>query len=316
MSDERSAAVYEFLRSFQQELCEAIAELDGGGPFLRDPWTREDGAQGLGGRGLTAILEGGRIIERGGVALSDVSGNKLPPAATARNPQLAGRSFRAMGVSVVMHPCNPHVPTSHMNVRFFSAGEVWWFGGGFDLTPFLVEESDVIAWHRAAAAACAPFSPALYAHLRGVCDEYFYLRHRAESRGVGGIFFVDLNADSAEFGMPWERCFAFMQSVAQHYREAYLAIVRARHQSSYGERERRYQLYRRGRYVEFNLVLDRGTLFGLQSGGRTDSILMSMPPTAQWAYRSPDPELDARLLPYLTTRRGTDWLAAAAGQAA
>jgi coproporphyrinogen III oxidase len=203
-----------------------------------------------------------------------------------------------------------------MNVRFFSAGEVWWFGGGFDLTPFLVEESDVIAWHRAAAAACAPFSPALYAHLRGVCDEYFYLRHRAESRGVGGIFFDDLNADSAEFGMPWERCFAFMQSVAQHYREAYLAIVRARHQSSYGERERRYQLYRRGRYVEFNLVLDRGTLFGLQSGGRTDSILMSMPPTAQWAYRSPDPELDARLLPYLTTRRGTDWLAAAAGQAA
>jgi coproporphyrinogen III oxidase len=315
MSDERSAVVYEFLQGFQQELCDALSELDGGAPFLRDPWTRAGSAQGLGGRGLTAILEGGRIIERGGVALSDVSGTKLPPAATARNPQLAGRSFRALGVSVVMHPCNPHVPTSHMNVRFFSAGDVWWFGGGFDLTPFLVEKSDVIAWHQAAAAACAPFSPALYAHLRGVCDEYFFLRHRGEGRGVGGIFFDDLNADTAEFGMPWERCFAFMQSVAQHYREAYLSIVRARQHSSYGERERRYQLYRRGRYVEFNLVLDRGTLFGLQSGGRIDSILMSMPPVAQWAYRSPDAELDAQLLPYLTTRRGTDWLATAADQA-
>jgi len=307
MGDERGAAVYEFLCSFQQELCDALAELDGGGPFELDAWTREGSAQGLGGRGLTAILEGGRVIERGGVALSDVSGTKLPPAATARNPQLAGRSFRAMGVSVVMHPANPHVPTSHMNVRFFSAGEVWWFGGGFDLTPFLIEEADVIAWHRAAAAACAPFAAGLYAHLRGVCDEYFYLPHRAEARGIGGIFFDDLNADSPRFGMPWERCFAFMQSVAQHYREAYVAIVRARHQ-------RRYQLYRRGRYVEFNLVLDRGTLFGLQSGGRADAILMSMPATAQWAYRSPDPQLDAQLLPYLTTRRGTDWLGLAASQ--
>jgi len=314
MGDERGAAVYEFLCSFQQELCDALAELDGGGPFELDAWTREGSAQGLGGRGLTAILEGGRVIERGGVALSDVSGTKLPPAATARNPQLAGRSFRAMGVSVVMHPANPHVPTSHMNVRFFSAGEVWWFGGGFDLTPFLIEEADVIAWHRAAAAACAPFAAGLYAHLRGVCDEYFYLPHRAEARGIGGIFFDDLNADSPRFGMPWERCFAFMQSVAQHYREAYVAIVRARHQRSFGERERRYQLYRRGRYVEFNLVLDRDTLFGLQSGGRADAILMSMPATAQWAYRSPDPQLDAQLLPYLTTRRGTDWLGLAASQ--
>jgi coproporphyrinogen III oxidase len=316
MSDERSAAVHEFLRSFQQQLCEALSELDGAAPFLRDAWTRESGAQDLGGRGITAILEGGRIIERGGVAFSDVTGTRLPPAATARNPQLAGRSFRAMGVSVVVHPCNPHVPTSHMNVRFFSAGDVWWFGGGFDLTPFLVEEADVIAWHRAAQAACAPFSAGLYAHLRGICDEYFYLRHRAEARGIGGIFFDDLNADTPEFGMPWERCFAFMQSVARHYREAYLAIVRARQPLSFGERERRYQLYRRGRYVEFNLVLDRGTLFGLQSGGRTDSILMSMPPLVQWAYHSPDAELDERLLPYLTTRRGTDWLALSAGHAA
>ena len=307
MSDERSAAVYEFLRSFQQELCAALAELDGA-PFLRDAWTREAGAQGLGGRGVTAVLEGGRLIERGGVALSDVSGSTLPPAATARNPQLAGRSFRAMGVSVVIHPCNPHVPTSHMNVRFFSAGDVWWFGGGFDLTPYVVFEDDVRLWHRAAAAACEPFQPGLYAHARSTCDEYFFLRHRGEARGIGGLFYDDLNADTAAIGMPWERCFDFMQSVATHFREAYLEIVRRRREAPYGERERHYQLYRRGRYVEFNLVFDRGTLFGLQSGGRTDAILMSMPPTAQWSYRSPDAELDARLLPYLTSLRGRDWL--------
>lgn len=309
MSDERSAAVYEFLLGYQQQLCDALAGIDGTRPFERDPWTRDGGEQGLGGRGITAILEEGAIIERGGVALSDVTGSKLPPAATVRNPQLAGRSFRAMGVSVVIHPRNPQVPTSHMNVRFFSAGDVWWFGGGFDLTPYLVEESDIIAWHHAAAAACAPFAPGLHAQLRATCDEYFYLRHRSEARGIGGIFFDDLNEATPGIGMRWERCFEFMQSVALNYREAYLALLRARCLLAYGERERRYQLYRRGRYVEFNLVQDRGTLFGLQSGGRTDSILMSMPPGAQWSYRSPDAELDARLLPYLTSRRGTDWLA-------
>jgi coproporphyrinogen III oxidase len=309
MSDVRGEAVYQFLLGYQRELCDALARFDTEHPFVLDPWTRTGSGEALGGRGITAILEGGQIIERGGVALSDVTGSNLPPAATARNPRLAGRNFRAMGVSVVLHPCNPHVPTSHMNVRFFGAGDVWWFGGGFDLTPYLVEESDIIAWHRAAAAACAPFAPSLYAQLRATCDEYFYLRHRAEARGVGGIFFDDLNEDTPGIGMSWERSFEFMQSVAHHYREAYLALLRARHQSHYGERERRYQLYRRGRYVEFNLVLDRGTLFGLQSGGRTDAILMSMPPTAQWSYRSPDAQLDAHLLPYLTNLRGTDWLA-------
>jgi coproporphyrinogen III oxidase len=242
------------------------------------------------------------------VALSDVRGTKLPPAATARNPHLAGRAFRAMGVSVVMHPRNPQVPTSHMNVRYFSAGDVWWFGGGFDLTPFLPYEEDAIAWHRAAQAACASFHPDFYAPARAHCDEYFFLRHRGEARGIGGIFYDDLNDQTPQFGMPWEKCFAFMRAVGGAYREACCAIVARRKDTAYGERERRYQLYRRGRYVEFNLVLDRGTLFGLQSGGRTDAILMSMPPLTGWSYRSPDAALDARLLPYLTTQRGRDWI--------
>jgi coproporphyrinogen III oxidase len=211
-----------------------------------------------------------------------------------------------------MHPRSPQVPTSHMNVRFFSAGDVWWFGGGFDLTPYLPYEEDTALWHRAAAAACAPFHAALYARLRQTCDEYFFLRHRGEARGVGGLFFDDLNAQTPEFGMPWERCFEFMRAVGTQYLAAYRAIVQARRALPYGERERRYQLYRRGRYVEFNLVFDRGTLFGLQSGGRTDAILMSMPPAVAWAYRSPDAALDERLLPFLTTRRGHDWLGAAA----
>jgi coproporphyrinogen III oxidase len=308
---QRASDVVEFLSGLQAGLCRAFEDADGSRHFIRDRWRRDGGE--LEGSGVTAVLEGGALFERAGVALSDVSGSRLPPAATARNPGLAGRSFRAMGVSVVMHPRNPHVPISHMNVRFFSAGDIWWFGGGFDLTPCLVVQDDVIAWHRAAAAACAPFGPRLYPKFRAVCDEYFYLRHRAEARGIGGIFYDDLNADTPELGMPWERCFAFMQSVGRGYLEAYRGVVARRRDAPYGERERAYQLYRRGRYVEFNLVLDRGTLFGLQSGGRTDAILMSMPPIVHWAYRSPDPEYDARLLPYLTTLRGRDWLAADAG---
>jgi coproporphyrinogen III oxidase len=213
-----------------------------------------------------------------------------------------------MGVSVVVHPRNPFAPTSHMNLRFFSAGDVWWFGGGFDLTPYLVNEADVVTWHRAAQAACAPFHVDLYAQLRANCDEYFFLRHRGEARGVGGIFFDDLNADFPRFGMPWQRCFELLQLVGRQYLQAYSEILRARCHVPYGERERRYQLYRRGRYVEFNLVIDRGTLFGLQSGGRTDSILMSMPPATGWSYRSPDAELDAALLPYLTSLRGHSWI--------
>jgi coproporphyrinogen III oxidase len=310
MNESRTETVRQYLVSLQAELCRAFAGEEATRRFLNDAWERAGNDGGLAGRGVTAVLEGGAVFERAGVALSDVNGAKMPPAATARNPHLAGRSFRAMGVSVVTHPRNPCVPTSHMNVRFFSAGDAWWFGGGFDLTPCLVFEEDVMLWHRAAAAACRPYHARLYPLLRVACDDYFFLPHRGEARGVGGIFYDDLNAETIEIGMPWERCFEFMRNVATHYLQAYLAIVRARRDAAYGKRERRYQLYRRGRYVEFNLVLDRGTLFGLQSGGRTDAILMSMPPAVHWAYRSPDAKLDARLLPYLTTLRGHDWLSA------
>jgi coproporphyrinogen III oxidase len=308
VSEQRCAAVRAYLGTLQDELCAALAAADGSREFSRDPWSRTAGSGTLAGEGVTAVLEDGALFERGGVALSDVRGAQLPPAASARNPHLAGRAYRAMGVSVVMHPRNPQVPTSHMNVRYFSADEAWWFGGGFDLTPFLPYEQDAVLWHRAAAAACAPFHARLYSQLRQGCDEYFYLRHRSEARGIGGLFFDDLNEQTPEFGMPWERCFEFMRAVGSQFLKAYAAIVKTRRDLGYGERERRYQLYRRGRYVEFNLLFDRGTLFGLQSNGRSDAILMSMPPLAQWAYRSPDPELDAKLLPLLTTRRGHDWL--------
>ncbi|HMI37453.1 MAG TPA: oxygen-dependent coproporphyrinogen oxidase [Steroidobacteraceae bacterium] len=312
MSEERCAAVRASLGELQDRLCAAFAAADGTRGFEQDSWQRSAEGGALAGEGITAVLEDGALFERGAVALSDVRGENLPPAATARNPQLAGRSYRALGVSVVMHPRSPQIPTSHMNVRFFSAGDVWWFGGGFDLTPYLPYEEDVVLWHRAAAAACAPFHAGLYAELRRGCDEYFFLRHRAEARGVGGIFFDDLNAGTPVFGMPWERCFEFMRAVGTQFLGAYRQIAEARRALPYGERERRYQLYRRGRYVEFNLVFDRGTLFGLQSGGRSDAILVSMPPLAQWAYRSPDAELDARLLPFLTSGRGHDWLGSGA----
>jgi coproporphyrinogen III oxidase len=306
----RDEQVHTYLSSLQQSLCQLFGALDGA-DFARDPWTRENSVTALTGRGITAILEDGEVLERAGIGLSDVSGASLPPAATARNPHLAGRTYRAMGVSVVMHPRNPFVPTSHMNVRFLSAGDTWWFGGGFDLTPYIVNEADVVAWHRAAAAACAPFHPGMYDQLRKTCDEYFYLRHRGEARGIGGIFYDDLNEATEQFGMGWERCFEFMQVVAANYRDTYSQIVRARCQVPYTTREREFQLYRRGRYAEFNLVLDRGTLFGLQSGGRAESILMSMPPLVRWAYRPPDAELNAGLMPYLTTLRGHDWRARA-----
>ena len=309
MNEPGCAAVRGYLAALHDGLCSALAAADGSRDFTRDTWSRAPGSETLAGDGVTAVLEGGALFERGGVALSDVRGSELPPAASARNPKLAGRPYRAMGISVVMHPRNPQVPTSHMNVRYFSAGDVWWFGGGFDLTPYLPYEQDAVLWHRAAAAACAPYHARLYAQLRQACDEYFYLRHRGETRGIGGLFFDDLNAETPEFGMSWEHCFEFMRAVGSGFLHAYLAIVKERRDMPYGDRERRYQLYRRGRYVEFNLLFDRGTLFGLQSNGRTDAILMSMPPMAQWAYRSPDPELDARLLPLLTRPHGHDWLA-------
>jgi coproporphyrinogen III oxidase len=305
--------VHQRLAALQVEICRAFERQDGG-QFLEDAWERGAGtgdasaAAALAGRGLTCVLEDGALFERAGVAFSDVKGSQMPPAATARNPHLAGRSFRAMGLSIVTHPRNPNIPTSHLNVRFFSAGDIWWFGGGFDLTPYLPFEDDAVLWHQAAAQACGEFHPRLYALARAHCDEYFYLRHRGESRGVGGIFYDDLNDAAEPIGLSWEQCFELMQRVARHYARAYLAIIERRRELAYGERERAYQLYRRGRYVEFNLVLDRGTLFGLQSGGRTDAILMSMPPKAAWSYRSPDAGLDARLLPYLTSLRGRDWL--------
>jgi coproporphyrinogen III oxidase len=304
------AAIRHYLEQLQQRQCQQIEAIDGSQVFTRDQWQRDAGsaANVLSGSGITAVLEGGAHMERGGVALSDVAGTHLPPAATKRHPELAGRAYRALGLSVVLHPRNPHAPTSHMNVRCFSAGDVWWFGGGLDLTPYIPYEDDIRCWHGAAAATCAPFNPGLYEYARATCDEYFYLRHRAEARGIGGIFYDDLNTTAPVIGMASERCFDLMRAVGDAFLAAYGEILRRRIHVATDERERRYQLYRRGRYVEFNLVFDRGTLFGLQSGGRTDAILMSMPPRAEWSYRSPDAEMDAKLLPYLTSRRGENWL--------
>jgi coproporphyrinogen III oxidase len=306
--EQRAASALKYLHHLQDNLCRTFG--DGmGGSFLRDAWERPAGEGKLQGGGITAVQEGGAVMERAGVALSDVRGSQLPPSATARNPQLAGRGFRAMGVSVVMHPRNPHAPTAHMNVRFFSAGDVWWFGGGFDLTPYIPYEEDIVAWHRAARGACDAVSPALFPVARKHCDDYFFLKHRGESRGVGGIFYDDVNEQSPDMPLDWDQGFALMQRVGDAFHDAYRDIIRLRHATPATGRERNWQLYRRGRYVEFNLVFDRGTLFGLQSGGRTEAILVSMPPEARWSYKSPEPELDARLLPYLTTLRGKDWLA-------
>ncbi len=305
--EQRAAQVLAYLHRLQDDLCRSFGD-EMGGRFERDAWQRPAGEGKLQGGGITAVQEGGAVMERAGVALSDVRGSQLPPAATARNPQLAGRGFRAMGVSVVMHPQNPHAPTSHMNVRFFSAGDVWWFGGGFDLTPYIPYEEDIVSWHGTARAACDAISPALYAQARAQCDEYFLLKHRGEARGIGGIFYDDVNEQSTDMPLTWEQGFALMQKVGHGYHDALREVIRRRRDTPFTERQRKYQLYRRGRYVEFNLVFDRGTLFGLQSGGRTEAILVSMPPLASWSYRSPDAEMDAQLLPYLTTLRGKDWL--------
>jgi len=229
------------------------------------------------------VMADGVVFEQGGINFSQVFGDRLPPAATANRPDLAGRGFQAMGVSLVVHPRNPYVPTSHLNVRFFIAEQpgaqpVWWFGGGFDLTPYYGFDADAIHWHRNAQSVCQPFGESVYPRYKQWCDEYFYLKHRAEPRGIGGIFFDDLNA------WGFDRCFAFMRAVGDQYLAGYLPILERRRDCAYGERERAFQKYRRGRYVEFNLVYDRGTLFGLQSGGRTESILMSMPPEVSWRY--------------------------------
>ena len=278
MSDVSLEAVKAYLLDLQDGICEALAEEDGGAGFREDSWEREQG-----GGGRSRVLEKGAVIEKGGVNFSHVFGSELPPSATAARPELAGRSFQAMGVSLVIHPNNPYVPTSHANVRFFVAekdGEapVWWFGGGFDLTPYYGFEEDVVHWHQTAKAACDPFGADLYAEFKSWCDDYFYLKHRDEPRGVGGLFFDDLNR------FDFETSFALMRSVGDAYIPAYRPIVARRKGHDYGDRERQFQLYRRGRYVEFNLVYDRGTIFGLQSGGRTESILMSLPPLVRWDY--------------------------------
>mgnify|MGYP006192235633 FL=1 len=272
------AAVQQFLQQLQDDICAALQQADGSAHFVEDAWQRPEG-----GGGKSRVLTGGKVFEQAGVNYSHVFGANMPASATAHRPELAGRSFNACGVSLVIHPNNPYLPTTHANVRFFiaeKAGEpaVWWFGGGFDLTPFYPFEEDVIHWHQTAKAAVDPFGAEYYPAYKKWCDEYFYLKHRGETRGVGGLFFDDLNAPG------FEQSFALMRAVGEAFIPAYLPIVQRRKDMPYGERERQFQLYRRGRYVEFNLVYDRGTLFGLQSGGRTESILMSMPPLVRWQY--------------------------------
>jgi coproporphyrinogen III oxidase len=262
-------AVYDYFSALQERIVSALEVVDRKG-FTRDSWQRAEG-----GGGTTCIVEDGQVFERGGVNLSRVHGRNLPPSASAARPQLAGRSFEAMGVSLVLHPRNPYCPTVHMNVRFFSAGDIWWFGGGMDLTPYYGFEDDARHFHATCRKALTPFGADLHPKFKRWCDEYFHLRHRNEARGIGGIFFDDLAEGSS---------FDLAKSVGDHFLEAYVPILERRKDHAFSERERCFQAYRRGRYVEFNLVYDRGTLFGLQSGGRTESILMSLPPRAEWRY--------------------------------
>ncbi len=272
------SSVKRFLLELQNQICQALEAEDGQRKFVEDAWEREQG-----GGGRTRILRQGKLFEQAGVNFSHVYGDAMPASATAHRQELAGRKFEAMGVSLVVHPHNPHVPTSHANVRFFIAekeGEapIWWFGGGFDLTPFYPVKEDCQHWHRTAHRLCVPFGENVYSEHKAWCDEYFYLPHRNESRGIGGLFFDDLNA------WGFDRCFEYIQAVGLGYLDGYLPIVKKRKATEFTQAQREFQLYRRGRYVEFNLVYDRGTLFGLQSGGRTESILMSMPPLVSWEY--------------------------------
>jgi len=293
--------VKDYLQALQNRIVAELEELDGKATFRRDAWERPGG-----GGGLSCVLSDGAVFEKAGVGFSHVFGDKMPPSATRNRPELAGSGFQAVGVSLVIHPANPYVPTTHANFRFFIAGEedapVWWFGGGFDLTPYYPFEEDVVHWHQMAKAACDPFGDDLYARYKKWCDDYFYLKHRDETRGVGGLFFDDVN----ETG--FETSFEFLRSCGDSFLPAYRPIVRTRKDHPYGERQREFQLYRRGRYVEFNLIYDRGTIFGLQSGGRTESILMSLPPRVRWEYDwSPEPDTaEAKL--YNDYLRPRDWL--------
>jgi coproporphyrinogen III oxidase len=274
-----------YLLGLQQDICDQLEQVDGKASFIKDNWEKENGAGG----GLTRVLTDGTVFEQAGVNFSIVHGDNMPASATALRPELAGRSFSALGVSLVIHPHNPYAPTSHANVRFFIAekdGEdpIWWFGGGFDLTPYYGFDEDAILWHQTAKDACDPFGEEVYPKYKKWCDDYFYMKHRDEQRGIGGLFFDDLNEGG------FDECFAFMQSVGNSYIKAYRPIVERRKDTPFTDHERQFQLYRRGRYVEFNLVYDRGTLFGLQTGGRTESILMSLPPLVRWEYQyTPEP---------------------------
>jgi coproporphyrinogen III oxidase len=294
--------VKSYLLQLQDSICDALAAEDGKATFITDEWQRPEG-----GGGRSRVLADGAVFEKAGVNFSHVRGANLPPSASASRPELAGRSYQAMGVSLVIHPHNPYVPTSHANVRLFVAekeGEepVWWFGGGYDLTPYYGNRQDCISWHQVAADACAPFGGEVYARFKRWCDQYFYLKHRQEPRGIGGLFFDDLNE------WDFETTFAFMRAIGDSFIQAYRPIVQRRKDTPFGERERQFQLYRRGRYVEFNLVFDRGTLFGLQSDGRTEAILMSLPPLVRWEYDY-RPEVgspEAELTDYYLQDR--DWL--------
>lgn len=296
-------AIKTYLLGLQDSICSALEHEDGPGRFLEDKWERAEG-----GGGRTRILAEGAVFEKAGVAFSHVHGTRLPPSATAHRPELAGKSWEALGVSLVIHPRNPHVPTSHANVRCFIAdatgpNPIWWIGGGFDLTPYYGCEEDAIHWHRTARAAVAPFGETLYPRFKKACDDYFFLKHRGEPRGIGGLFYDDFN----ELG--FEQSFAMMRSVGDAFIPAYQPIVARRKATPFGDRERQFQLYRRGRYVEFNLVWDRGTLFGLQSGGRTESILMSLPPLVRWDYAATTEPGSPEARLYDVFLKPKDWLA-------
>ena len=297
-----SNAVKQYLLTLQDTIAERLTSVDGKAGFITDAWDRPEG-----GGGISRVITDGAVFEKGGVNFSHVMGESMPPSATAHRPQLAGAPWQAMGVSLVIHPHNPMVPTSHANVRFFiatpqNAEPVYWFGGGYDLTPYYGFEEDCVHWHQTAQQACAPFGDDIYPRFKHWCDEYFYLKHRDEPRGIGGLFFDDHNTGD------FARDFGLMQAVGSSYIDAYEPIVQRRKALPYTEQQREFQLYRRGRYVEFNLVYDRGTLFGLQSGGRTESILMSLPPLVRWDYnRTAEPgSAEARLTDYFLTDR--DWL--------
>ena len=295
--------VEKYLLNLQNDICEEFGGLDTKSSFDKDVWEREDGR----GSGITRVITNGSLFEKGGVNFSIISGDKMPKSATELRPELAGRKFTALGISLVLHPENPFIPTTHANVRFFIAENeeeepLWWFGGGFDLTPYYGFEEDAIHWHKIANKACEPFGEKVYEKYKKWCDDYFYLSHRDEQRGIGGLFFDDLNEGG------FDSCFEFMKSIGNHFVEAYKPIVLKRQETPYNEKQKDFQLFRRGRYVEFNLVQDRGTLFGLQSGGRTESILMSLPPKVKWIYQfniSPNSEEEKLTNYYLKPR---DWI--------